>query len=102
MDQFRRILLRPIEDNERTRRRQCIIDDYVDDMKERWDVGRGLCGSRGLELPHESVAGYWELSDESGRYRVALPQGLISTENPGNCTLSRGHLFYEIVVERTG
>lgn len=64
MEQLRRILLKPIADNERTRRYQNVIDQYVDQIRETWNIERGLCWSDGIELPHETVEGYWELPDE--------------------------------------
>ena len=64
MKQLQQILLKPIEDNDRTRRYQEVIDLYVDQMKESWDLDRGLCGSEGLDLPHETVEGYWGLPEE--------------------------------------
>jgi len=75
MEQLRRILLRPIQDNERTRRYQAAIDQYVDNMKEGWDLERGLYGSKGIELPHETVEGYWELSEEE-RAAITSPEAL--------------------------
>ena len=64
MTRLHDVLLKPIDDNERTRRYQAVIDRYIDTLKQNWDIDRGLQGTVGMELPHETVPGYWELTDE--------------------------------------
>ena len=56
-----RVLTRPLPDHERTRRYQQVLDDCIDRIKADWDLERGLRGTRGVELPHETIAGYWEM-----------------------------------------
>ncbi|MDA1141407.1 MAG: hypothetical protein O3B01_22835 [Planctomycetota bacterium] len=64
MEQLRKILLKPILDNERTRRYQEVIDKTIDEFKKNWDLERGMIGTVGLELPHEADPNYWDLSEE--------------------------------------
>jgi hypothetical protein len=66
MNQLPHVLLKPPLASPRTRSYQSSIDDYLDLLKAVWDIERGLVGSRGLALPHEIIAEYWEL-DEAER-----------------------------------
>lgn len=47
----------------RTRRYQDALDRKIDALKEQWDLDRGLVGTAGMALPHESIRGYWSLPD---------------------------------------
>ena len=57
------ILLRPLADTPRTRAYQAALDREVDTLLATADLDRGLLGTRGLALPHETVPDYWELAD---------------------------------------
>jgi hypothetical protein len=41
-------------------------------------------------------------SDSTGTYRIVFPDRLIPGENPGNCSISAGELFWQIKVEFIG
>ena len=69
MQRLRAILLKPVERNERTLRYQHALDNQVARDLPSWDVERGLIGSRGVHLPHKSVAKLWETP-----YEERVPQ----------------------------
>jgi len=111
MEQLRKVLLKTIQDNERTRRYQEVIDRTIDGFKENWDLERGMIGTVGLELPHESDQNYWNLSederaditsDEAHRaYRRASGRGgtapLCAAAFAWHSPLSRHHRDPELV-----
>src|ERR1051325_3749538 len=64
------VLKKPIVRNPRAQRYQDAIDLTIDALKKTWDVGRGLIGTRGMTLPHETVPGYWNLSDQERKHHT--------------------------------
>jgi hypothetical protein len=71
MNQLQKVLLKSPCDTPRTRSYQSYIDDYLDSLKRDWDIERGLIASRGLALPHETVAEYWELDEQERTARTS-------------------------------
>lgn len=66
------VLLKPITDNQRTRRYQDALDRQIDELRTRWDLDRGMVGTTGMVLPHESDRQYWLLpEDEQARVTPA-------------------------------
>ncbi|MFW6059789.1 MAG: hypothetical protein ACODAQ_06380 [Phycisphaeraceae bacterium] len=57
-----RCLRAPLTDHVRTRFYQACLDATVDHLRTEWDVERGLIGTAGMDLPHEQIGGYWQLS----------------------------------------
>ena len=72
MPVFRPSLVKSIERNSRTERYQQMLDAHIARCLPHWDPERGLSGTRGLVLPHEQMADYWERPLEEQR-RLASP-----------------------------
>ena len=91
MQYLRDILLKTIQDNSRTRRYQECIDRSIDALKETWELDRGLNHSTGIDLPHETVPGYWMLDEEELIARTDSEASRIYEANAGrNSTYTLG------------
>lgn len=73
MTRLQQLLCRTVEENRRTRRYQDFIDDYIDRVAPERDAGRGLFDAQDVELPHETIGGYWKLPLDE-RIRLAGPE----------------------------
>ena len=73
MNTLAAVLRKPLQDNDYTRAYQQTLDAWVDGLKTRWDLKRGLIASRGIALPHETTPGYWSKTNAQRR-RLCSPQ----------------------------
>lgn len=69
MKRLQEVLLRQVPDTPRSRSYQTHIDSTVDGLADDFEGGRGVRAPTDLQLPHETVEGYWELPQEE---RAAL------------------------------
>src|SRR5262245_24444675 len=76
------VLRKTIVRNARSQRYQDAIDQKIGEWKQKWDVARGLIGTKGMTLPHETIAGYWTLPDEE-RVKLTSPEVLKIYEEHG-------------------
>jgi hypothetical protein len=91
MQYLKDILHKPILDISRTRRYQSAIDRSIDTLKETWDLDRGLNYSKGIDLPHENVAGYWMLDEDERIAQTDSEAARIYDANAGrNSTYALG------------
>lgn len=83
------VLRKPIVRNQRAQRYQDALDRKIDAMKAGWDIERGLIGTRGMTLPHESIRGYWCLPDEERKKHTSSEIESIYNDYGGRAGTSR-------------
>lgn len=83
------ILKKRIARTARSQRYQEALDWKIDALKKTWDLERGLTGTRGMTLPHETIRGYWSLPDAERKALTPPPVQAIYEAHGGREGTSR-------------
>jgi hypothetical protein len=86
MNALESVLRRRIHDTPRARAYQEGLDLTIDSLKLNWDLKRGLSHARDIpmgQLPHESVAGFWELTAQQQAMHTKPEHADVYLQNRG-------------------
>lgn len=86
MNNLQAVLLRTISDTPRTRAYQAGMDRDIDNLRQNWDLRRGLINATGIapgQMPHEVHPDYWEWTSDQQRKATSDQHWGIYGDNRG-------------------